>query len=255
MNFSDVFIDKYLKLLSNNRMEIQEYSSTTIHCPHCHKRFLVATQRLTEGEARFQCTSCQAFFAMNWQGLKDEGKSETYVLEVPQKTIECFKCHHLCDLHASECPACGILFEKFTSNETFGIRSHIVEISKAWEEVRRDYGNETGHQLFIKLCADHDQLIYATQQYKAILTVNPSESLAQKMQRLIIQMAEGKQLMGEASTKTYTPLRLKLDVYKLVVTFCLIFITVGLAFDPLRHFVALGSSVLFFALIIRHWIN
>lgn len=236
-----------------------------IQCSHCQKKYLVAANSLSLGEARFQCTSCESLFALNWtpetkaavegsvdpQGVK---QISTYLIEKHRKPKTCHKCQQVCFEEDAECPKCGVVFKKIEAPKVIRINSKVPELTRMWENVRKNYHDDNAHIDFIKACSAHDQLTYASQHYKSILIVNPAETTAQRMQKVILELIESKKELKN-SQKHEAVEKPKRRLFKTTLIVCALCFAVG-AFSPeFRPLIALSSSVLFFMMAYKFWIS
>lgn len=132
-------------------------------------------------------------------------------------TFDCPKCHAPNLKGALECNVCGIVFAKFTSkqSEAQEIEKHHTNRAKTatsqdhpkpsitppvqkvgharlqelWDKVMADYDNQDLHENFVNEAIKTNGLAFASQQYRNILTSNPQEAIAQKMQTRITGLA------------------------------------------------------------------
>ncbi len=227
-------------------------------CPHCDKKYLVAMDSLTFGQARFQCSSCDAFFAINWFGAQAMNSLtptniKTILLEKPHKTKTCYHCAHVCDVEASECPACAVVFAKERNKVHVPQGIQDIELSPLWQDVISNYADEKKHRNFVQKSFDKDQLVFASHHYRVVLAANPSEPTALKMQKFIMNLAEIKPQVQKKPGAAFS--KLKFNFYKITILLCFCCIAMGAFFDSLRPLIALGSSVLIFSLIVHHWIT
>lgn len=220
----------------------------SIDCPQCKKNYLVATKSLAPGQARFQCTSCSTLFGLNWMGGETEVK--TFIIEKVKHTQKCYKCGYNYEEGAKECPQCLVVFYKEAKSKA-PIRTNIKEVEEAWQKAKLDYSNQQKHEEFIKLSVNHDQLAYASYQYRAILLVNPHDEMAIKMQKIISGLVETKTMINSNSKKTNIITRLGFT--KVTVFICMFSMLLGFSFSSLRALVALGTSILFSILLIKYW--
>lgn len=220
----------------------------TIDCPFCQKNYLVATKSLAPGQARFQCTSCQTLFGLNWFG--HETQVTTHIIEKIKHTQKCFKCGFNCEEGSKECPQCGIMFVK-EERVAQSIKTHVREVEIAWKKVKENFNDQSKHEEFVKLCLSHDQLAFASHQYKALLLVNPHDEMASKIQKVIQGLAEGKNELSNNYKKNN--ILYSLGFTKITVFACMFSMLLGISFSSLRPLVALGTSVLFFIVVLKFW--
>ncbi len=113
--------------------------------------------------------------------------------------LRCPKCGSRNSLSSSECRYCGVVFAKFAKakvkNET--VDPLLVDLGtndrrnleELWSKVMEDYENLASHDRFLAACHAVEALPYASQKYQRILSVSPTEEIAQQMRRKIVAFA------------------------------------------------------------------
>lgn len=244
-------------------METNTLNPVHVNCPECQKLFRVDTGTLSSGQARFQCTSCDGLFAFNWPQPPEVTVVRAQILEdgelpredktKPVGSQTCFRCSEKCSESFTECPHCGVIFNKIKKIRPPEpvIHADSLEITQGWEAVRTSYANEKKHEEFILACLVRDNLAFASSQYRAILLVNPSEPMALKMQNRIVELA----------TTRYVPTqglgpreRRRFSAVQVITGLGGLFIILGITFPAARSLIAIGSSFIAFALLFQFWI-
>lgn len=231
------------------------------HCPICEKKYLVSTESLAYGQAQFQCRSCQGHFAINWFGERSLTPGEVnlvpaFLLESQIKPQKCAHCGKENRQELKFCSSCGIEFKKakkLVESEALSFELTDPDLLKLWEQVRANYASEDAHQIFVKACFEGQALAAAGQCYATILKINPTDPTAKKMQKLIVSMTEMKPDQFRSPDKISS--KTKFNLYKFTVIICILSIGLGALFEALRPMIALGSSILFFSIIVHHWIT
>lgn len=228
---------------------------------------MVQTDILTPGQAQFQCTGCQSFFAFNWPLPPDSEKVQTLLINrelefvkapeppkaqatvppVPSQT--CFRCGVKSAPDLKECPKCGVVFEKVkTMKSSQKVIASTIQV--AWEQLANDYSDGKKHEAFVQLCLSQENLAFASQQYRSVLAAQPHDEIAKKMQERIVQMAAVTYLAsrGEIDEK---PRWFGLTKFGIVLAFLLI--GTGLFSPYLRSLIAVGCSILVFIIAVRYF--
>lgn len=122
-----------------------------------------------------------------------------------QKT--CPKCSFSCQIEAAECPACGVIFSKLSDPEAAPDAQVLAkpEIVAQWKDVVQNYTDPDLHESFLQSCMASQKLNFASQQYRKMLEVNPSDEVAKKMQEKIIQIASFQMLSAKENRQFTKP--------------------------------------------------
>jgi hypothetical protein len=172
-----------------------------------------------------------------------ETKHSWKSIESKASTFLCFKCGYANQKGSAECESCGLVFGK--SKKPVGtLRESVAalpDLKMAWESVIEDFGSQSRHETFIKIALAHKNLPYASQQYRTILESNPNDEIANKMREKIISIA----------TLTYVPpkreggVRRNIPFPLIFASAGLLFIVLGLAFQPLRDIIPVAAVFCF----------
>ncbi|MDZ4677856.1 MAG: hypothetical protein SGI74_10155 [Oligoflexia bacterium] len=244
-----------------------------VNCPECQKLFMVETQSLADGQARFQCTGCEGFFAFNWPQPPDvqtvrsqsfDGKDfipmglhpkvNATIKTVVQKTLHtCVRCGVQSDVDYKECPKCGVLFERIITAKPPQpvVPPSGPEVMSAWDAVKSQYIDDKRHEFFILICLNRDNLAFASSQYRAILAVNPHDEIALRMQTRIIELATATYVATLQKPNKKQPLR----VTGIITGVAGLLILLGLFLPQARGLVAVGCAILVFIFAFRNLNN
>jgi hypothetical protein len=181
-----------------------------LNCPECQKLFRVSVADLAPGPVRFQCTQCRCFFGFDWpqppgvvhiralplepapEFIKAVGhpSAQASIATLPQPLQICPRCEHKSSEDLSECPKCGVIFDKVARlKDKMIVKATSPEVDAMWEDVKKDFGNQSLHEKFVQFCVAKNSLHFASSRYRAISLSNPNEEMAKKMQARILELA------------------------------------------------------------------
>ena len=135
-----------------------------------------------------------------------------------KNTFSCPRCHTENIKGSVDCQGCGIVFAKYTikqanvqeaqqRQEAFSAlkdqktrpdefptpiqttNSADSQLQKLWQKVMEDYNNKEMHESFVNKAIQLNNLTYASQQYRNILSSHPHEEIAEAMQKRITFLA------------------------------------------------------------------
>lgn len=225
-----------------------------VSCPGCQKLYFVRPEDLSPGESHFQCTACSKMFAFTWPQppqvnivaarLVDNDGKQGVVPPAPNKRV-CVRCGNKVDAKYSECPKCGIIFDRAKKEKKLDpiARGSTPELSASWDAVKANYGDEARHESFIQLCLSRENLAYASTQYRAVLDANPSEDIANRMQNRIIELATFSYITAQTEEKK--PSRWA-GIAKFMILISGLIIVSGILIPQARPMIAVGASILVF---------
>jgi len=232
---------------------------------------MVRPEDLTPGNARFQCTGCQTYFAFSWPqppgtlsvraekiSARDFSPASPPVAVQSVNTTQskvtrvCFNCGEKVDAKYIECTKCGVLFDKvrkIKSPEPV-MQAAGPEIIAAWEAVKTNYADEKRHESFIQLSLSRDSLPFASSQYRAILLVNPNDEIAKRMQNRIIDLATTTYIAAQTALRGDVSTRSR-SLSSVAIVFAAVFVVIGVTVAALRPLVAVGVSILAFVFVLK----
>lgn len=226
-----------------------------VNCPGCQKLYFVRPEDLSPGESLFKCTACAKMFAFNWPQapevtkiparlVKDGDIKGVIVPSNPAKRV-CVRCGEKVEAKYTECPKCGIIFERAKKPQKIDpiARGATPELAAGWDAVKANYGDEPRHEAFIQLCMTRENLAYASTQYRNVLDANPSEDIANRMQNRIIELATLSYITTQTGAKTPKPYS---GIAKIMTVISGIIIATGIFITPARPMIAVGASILVF---------
>ena len=129
-----------------------------------------------------------------------------------ENTFTCPKCQATNVKGALDCEICGIVFAKYSAKQSTiqQVQQHQknitdvksskkitapvskltnTDLEQLWQRVMSDYDNVDIHDNFIQQALQTNNLAFASQQYRNILSNHPHEEIAKKMQNRITLMA------------------------------------------------------------------
>lgn len=234
-----------------------------IRCPNCTKLYSVDTSEIRTEKPQFECVSCTTRFWFAFPadaglievptfkfGRPDAQSQQAQSIHQAESFV-CSKCAYKNPKGAVECASCGLVFEK-SRKKALGVKDNVegtAELKSLWARILEDYNNISLHETFIKLALGQKNLPFASQQYRQILEVSPSEEVALKMRDKIINLA----------TVAYVPPKRELGVKKrvslpvIIILAGVALVTSGLVVTQLRSiipigafFCAMGAGILYF---------
>lgn len=124
-----------------------------------------------------------------------------------QKT--CPKCGYANVADAVECSACGVIFSKLSDPDSAPDAQVLANpaIVAQWKDVVQNYADEDLHEAFIQSCLAAQKLNFASQQYRKMLEINPSDQTAKAMQDKIVQIASFQMLSAKQNRQFTKPPR------------------------------------------------
>jgi hypothetical protein len=260
-----------------------------VNCPECQKPFRVRVEDLSSGFVRFQCTGCHCVFGFDWPqppGVEhirampanpDQKPIEFIKAESPPDALptiatvslplrSCPRCQTKSPDEFKECPRCGVIFEKLVKlkPEIPEVRAGGPEIVVRWEQVKKNYSNLFEHEEFIQICLSKNNLHYASSQYRSVLSGNPNEEIARKMQARILELATGAylshaQVKKESDNLDFNSLtsnrarRSMLTVTNIFMALAFAMIIAGVFINPMRGLIAVGISILVFVFSLKYF--
>jgi hypothetical protein len=107
------------------------------------------------------------------------------------KFEKCPNCSEPRHLDIKECPYCGVIYDKVIPKDMMsGPQANVdIELLQYWQELVADYSNKEKHELFLQRALAKKRLPFASQQYRKLLELNPSDALAKSMQEKILNLA------------------------------------------------------------------
>lgn len=115
--------------------------------------------------------------------------------------FSCPECGYENPKGSVSCKRCLLIFEKYAKkhaqkNAGAGAQLPVSQkLEDQWKDVLTEYDNKDKHEKFISDSLSTKNLQFASQQYRKMLDLNPSDEMAKKMIEKIIQVA----------TLTYVP--------------------------------------------------
>jgi hypothetical protein len=240
-----------------------------VNCPGCQKLYFVRPEDLVAGEPRFQCTSCNKMFAFTWPQPPEISKVHAWLLKgseaeklkssptVSQPTVRavrtCVRCGQKVDFSFTECPKCGVIFDRVKKVRGTDpvIKISTIELAGAWDTIRDNYENLSRHEEFIQQCMAKENLAFASAQYRAVLDGNPSDDIANKMQNRIIELATFSYITAKSTGDSDKPRYAGFT--KLITILAMLFIVTGALVSYARPLLPLGGAILVFVLTARHF--
>jgi len=226
-----------------------------VSCPGCQKVYFVRPEDLTPGESHFQCTACPKMFAFTWPQppgvniitarlIEKNEKQTSSGLSAPSKRV-CVRCGSKVDAKYSECPKCGIIFDRAKKEKRIDpvAKGATPELSASWDVLMANYTDESRHESFIQTCLARENLAFASAQYRHILDGNPSEDIANRMQNKIIELATFSYITAQTKEKKVSRWA---GIAKFMILISGLIIVSGILIPQARPMIAVGGSILVF---------
>jgi hypothetical protein len=103
--------------------------------------------------------------------------------------LSCPKCGRSRADHAAACPRCGLVFERWGSDQALQAAALDDEAQAMYREIKTRWNDEALHDAFLKHCSAKGCLGAAGHKYRDRLDRDPKDAVALKMQARIVTMA------------------------------------------------------------------
>lgn len=103
--------------------------------------------------------------------------------------LSCPKCGRSRADNVPACPRCGLVFERWGSDQALQAAALDDEAQALYRELKTRWTEEPLHEAFLKHCSARGCLGAAGQKYRDRLDRDPSDAIALKMQARIVGMA------------------------------------------------------------------
>ncbi len=147
-------------------ISIDEQSLLNFTCEQCQSQFCLQDHQLTklttqllETDFHFTSTSTSVQNMHAQTRLINQNEADSIL----QPNLLCPKCDSLVRNNDIECHQCGIVLAK-----ALGGQPHL---ESKWQNVVQDFENAFRHQIFIKICEEKGQLIYAREKYRELYQI------------------------------------------------------------------------------------
>lgn len=183
--------------------------------------------------------------------LSEEPKAQ-FAIQPSESVNTCPKCHFEYIGEQSECDSCGVIFEKFHKAQK-DFEGAPSEIQKLWTNVLEAYDQLSLHQDFVDACTKTKNLEFAAKKYHQVLEANPSDDIAQAMQKQITALTtviEGAQVADQIPNKVGAKSP-KFNVTLIILFLGGLVIGTGYLVHPLRNLMGVGVAMIFLTLALR----
>jgi hypothetical protein len=252
------------------RTPFNSSESLRVRCPHCRKLYLVQFQDIQEAKPRFECVQCHGRFWLSLpdvdlsqevQGLPLQVKEPLVSRRAPsgevaaesRPTEPCPKCFKPVEIGRHECPACGVVIEKFKNALNFqeGVPPHSATLAALWRRLIADYGQEELHQEFLRACQRERGLPYAAAQYAQMLKLMPADESTGRHLREVQALAAATLMPPPAANRAPRVPRQFPRLWQLPLIGATIVIIVGMVSPMFRNMVGVGAAFAFLAFALR----
>lgn len=184
-------------------------------------------------------------------GLSQKNNEETAKLKPNLEKVGLFSCPR-CQAHYSggdtECPKCGVVFSKLEIVEQASANPGSPGLKRMWRQVMDNYGQIEIHRKFVQAAQKENNLVFASQQYRKLLSAHSGDETALRMQKEIVALT---QVISGVATSPPKPTQ-RMNLMPRLTTMILVgggaLIAFGLMIDMARNLTGLGVALVFFTL-------
>ncbi len=240
-------------------------------CPNCFKLYAIEAAEIQSPKPQFACSKCQTHFwfpypesleqkevlgfPAEWlhPGIEpaqqqNEVPESSGTAEAPaSRFFNCPRCQGEYSAGDNECPKCGVVFAKLEMLEGSGHIASSPALRRQWHHVMDNYGNLEAHRKFVSMAQKENKLVFASHQYRRLLSAHSGDETALRMQKEIIALSQA----TEGLSPRPKPIRLSRLMPKLT-TLALMgggaLIGFGLMIEAARNLIGLGAAIVFFTL-------
>lgn len=227
-------------------------------CPKCDKLYKYTYQDTDQSayldHIPFLCRHCHSKFSVEKSFthtketpavLIDESVASTSNKKESIGTFACPKCCHQNENGSLECLKCGVVFQKFEekilSSEVIRVEGSTI-LKEAWGRVLENYENMKVHEEFVQLALQDKNLPFASSQYRKMLNVHPSDSIAQKMMERTTSLAMANLIPSQMAIEDSIKKLPKVPMVFIGVAVTLIIM--GVLLPPLSQAISAGVAML-----------
>lgn len=252
--------------LITNESAASQQRPIKMRCPQCLKLYSVHASEIKESRPKFECMSCKTRFWVPFPECCEQKEIIAFPLtwlptepnNAPNKEAESFsecpKCGASYRKGDPDCSKCGVIFEKYQKSQLkteFNL-SAPSPLREQWEQVMRQYDNLEAHQRFIRECQIKEELGFASQQYKKMLSIDADDDIASQMLAKIVALTQAPvNFMTAKELKTKLAKRFSISGVMIAASLILMFL--GYVFPLLRNIVGVGAAMFFFTLALRFY--
>ena len=246
-------------------------------CPGCFKLYAADAVEIQESKPQFACSKCQTQFwfpfpesleqkevlgfPVEW--LKTPAEEPPVVASSPilapsmiepivaaARLFNCPRCQAQYSAGDSECPKCGVIFAKLEILDESRSIASSPALRRLWHQVMDNYASPEVHRRFVQAAQRENNLLFASHQYRKLLSAHSGDETALKMQREIMALTEVVQGMS-APVARFKPMKLMPRMTTLVLICGGALIGFGVMFEAARNLIGLGAALVFFTLAAR----
>lgn len=165
--------------------------------------------------------------------------------------VKCPICSHL-QSQKVECEKCGVVFEKVknVSLQLQGVAG-LQGIEETWSKVVANWSDRAGHDQFFQAAFNSENLNFASQKYRAVLEANPTDELAQQMQKRIVSVVT----LTMMPTREDRQKRKSPSLVTLLILIGSAFIVTGFVYPAMKSIIAVGAAILVLGLGVKYFVK
>lgn len=208
-------------------------------CPSCQKLFKSGQAEIGNFDVLFECPACQTTFSLVDEKYPN-GQFKTLIYSqrgggLMEKTFACPKCGHMNSKSESSCLKCEVILDRVSNISMSSENREFPSLETLWRKLGTDFDNESLHDEIFNQAKNLDALSWLLEKYQKVLSVQPGDNLAAKMQDRIKAPS---QIDFENKffiiAKTFWPLALGV-----------LLLVLGLSNQGLRNLIGLGCGIIF----------
>lgn len=203
-------------------------------------------------EVNFQDTTESVSSEAGIEKQQDERKAQ-FSIQPSESVNTCPKCNFEYIGQQTECDSCGVIFEKYHKAQK-DFDGAPEEIQKLWTSVLEAYDQVSLHQDFVDACTKSKHLEFAAKKYRQVLEANPTDDIAQAMQKQISALTtviEGAQVADQIPEKMNSRKSPKFNITLIILFLGGLVIGTGYLVHPLRNLMGVGVAMIFLTLALR----
>ncbi|OFZ10915.1 MAG: hypothetical protein A2Z20_03390 [Bdellovibrionales bacterium RBG_16_40_8] len=241
-------------------------------CSTCNSQFWMDRRQAIENPVHLIGYPMSLFPGHNEKSTSATDIKASHIINLD--IFNCPKCSALYSAGDVECKKCGVIFFKFSEIEAKknnpGAEELVTadpEVQKLWEDVLANYESKEIHQNFINAAWINGDLEYAAAKYKIILEVAPGDAFALKFHKeievltsinfeMVAAQEEAKPRKFLDYISFFNGIEVSFRKFKwinLIFIACGFLIVMGAFLPHMRNLIGLGTSILFFTLVLRYY--
>lgn len=238
-------------------------------CPSCMKLYQTAFSSIREENPKFDCKQCSTRFFLDYShfipGLELLGRLESEAQRTLKEQVTpaepvaeevvprepCPKCETPILTSEEECPACGLMVEKY--KKMLSDPTSYIKGSRQLEDLRMavlaHYQDEDLHEELIRQAQQEDNLEFAAKFYGRLVRLHPNDDIAPKYVQRIAGLSMIKTDMAATEKRVDSkPKRRRVRIVPMILCIGCALVGIGLGVPQMKNLVGIGAAMSFLAL-------